>query len=570
MNVPFSPLAAALILLLAPASGAPIVQQGHLKASGASSDRFGFSVAMDGNTLVVGACNSGSAYVFERDGSGDWTQKSLLKASNAPADLFGYAVAVSGDMLVVTAPWENRASTGVNGDQNFGYAYHSGAAYVFVRNGNGDWIQEAYLKASNTDSDDLFGSSVAISGDTIVVGARGEDSNATGVNGDQQSKGGTLSGAAYVFTRDGESWNQEAYLKASNTDRGDRFGTAVAISGSTIVVGADREDSGASGVDGDQHDDTVDWAGAAYVFSRDGDGWSQQAYLKPGATDPHDEFGSSVAVSGDTVVVGAPRDDSGAAGVDGDPGNFDAADSGAAWVFARDGNEWSLLAYLKASNPEAHDAFGSSVAISGSAIVIGAIGEDSAARGIDGDQSDNNVAASGAAYVFERSSLKWAQRAYLKSGNPGTQDLFGWSATISGDIVAVGAQLEDVGDAKTVGAVHVFGPGTPPPAPARARAQSPRPFPVTRIGRRSRPQTLRITNVGGSPLTGLRVAASGRGRLDFRLVQPARRILAPGASTVFQASFTPRAAGLRRATLVVLGNAPSVKVPLSGRGRAKR
>src|SRR5690606_29875211 len=144
----------------------------------------------------------------------------------------------------------------------------SGAAYAFVRNGT-EWTQQAYLKASNTGANDYFGYSVSISGDTIVVGAIYEDSNATGVNGNQNNNGASGSGAAYVFVRDGTTWTQQAYLKASNTGADDYFGYSVSISGDTIVVGAVQEASNATGVNGDQNNNGASGSGAAYVFVRD-------------------------------------------------------------------------------------------------------------------------------------------------------------------------------------------------------------------------------------------------------------------------------------------------------------
>ena len=178
--------------------------------------------------------------------------------------------------------------------------------------------QQAYLKASNTDAGDRFGYSVAISGDTVVVGAPGESSNATGIGGDQADNSVPEAGAAYVFVRNGVTWTQQAYLKASNTDAGDEFGYSVAISGDTVVVGAYGESSDATGVDGNQTDNTAPQAGATYVFVRNGVTWTQQAYLKASNTDASDHFGYSVAVSGDTTVVGAYLEDSNATGINGD------------------------------------------------------------------------------------------------------------------------------------------------------------------------------------------------------------------------------------------------------------
>src|SRR5438093_7713424 len=166
-------------------------------------------------------------------------------------------------------------------------------------------VQQAYIKASNTGADDNFGASVAVSGNTLVVGAISEDSNATGVNGNQSDNSAGGSGAAYIFVGDGTKWMQQAYLKASNTDGGDFFGWSVAVSGDTVVVGAWGEASNATGVNGNQSDNSVRAAGAAYIFVRNGTNWSQQAYLKASNTGQEDQFGYSVALSGDTVAIGA-------------------------------------------------------------------------------------------------------------------------------------------------------------------------------------------------------------------------------------------------------------------------
>ena len=303
--------------------------------------------------------------------------------------------------------------------------------------------QQAYLKASNTELSDAFGGSVAVSGDTVVVGAGGEDSNATGVNGDQSDNSVSGSGAAYVFVRNGTNWSQQAYLKASNPEPGDNFGWSVAVSGDTVVVGAVAEDSNATGVNGDQSDNSVFGAGAAYVFVRSGTNWSQQAYFKASNPGENDLFGDSVAVSGDTVVVGARLEASNASGVNGNQSDNSVFGSGAVYVFVRNGTNWSQQAYLKASNPERADGFGGSVAVSGDTVVVGARAEDSNASGVDGDQSDNSAGASGAAYVFVRSAGEWSQQAYLKASNPEGADFFGSSVAVSGDTVVVGAENED-------------------------------------------------------------------------------------------------------------------------------
>ena len=301
-------------------------------------------------------------------------------------------------------------------------------------------VQQAYLKASNTEAFDQFGWSVAVSGDTVVIGVPFEDSNATGVNGNSSNNSSTDSGAAYVFVRSGGAWSQQAYLKASNAGANDGFGGSVSISGDTVVVGADQEDSSATGVNGNQADNSASISGAAYVFTRSGGVWSQQAYLKASNTEVADFFGSSVAVSGDTVVVGAWGEDSNVTGVNGNQADNSAQFSGAAYVFIRSSGAWSQQAYFKASNAGALDTFGDSVAVSGDMVVVGAQGEDSNATGVNGNQADDSAVNSGAAYVFAHSGGVWSQQAYLKASNTDTADEFSISVAVSGDTLVVGAR----------------------------------------------------------------------------------------------------------------------------------
>ncbi len=302
--------------------------------------------------------------------------------------------------------------------------------------------QQAYVQASNAGFNDQFGHSVAVSGDIAVVGANAERSDATGVNGDQNNDNAPQSGAAYVFVRNGATWTQEAYLKASNTETGDVFGWSVAISGDTIVVGAASEDSDANGVNGNQSDNNAPTSGAAYVFVRNGTTWSQQAYLKASNSDEVDQFGSSVAIDGDTVVVGAIGESSNATGVNGGQTDNSAHFAGAAYVFVRNGTTWSQQAYLKASNTDAEDSLGNSVAISGDTVVVGAPFESSNAKGINGNQSDNSASQAGASYVFVRNGTTWSQQAYVKASNTDAGDFFGFSVALSGDTAVVGAYQE--------------------------------------------------------------------------------------------------------------------------------
>ncbi|MCA8940945.1 MAG: FG-GAP repeat protein [Planctomycetes bacterium] len=331
-------------------------------------------------------------------------------------------------------------------------AIHSiGPAVFFVASvcslGRAAVAQQAYLKPSSTDTSDWFGSCVAVDGDLAVVGVPFEDSSATGVGGNASDDSATDAGGVFVFRRIGSIWSEEAYLKPSNTDAGDRFGSAVAVSGSTIVVGAPRESSNATGVDGNDADNTESQAGAAYVFVWNGSSWLQQAYLKASNTESGDRFGASVAVDGDSIVVGAYQEDSDADGVGGNDADNSAAASGAAYVYARAGAAWTLQAYLKASNSDAGDLFGSSVGISGDTIVVGAPDEDSATIGVFGNQLDESAPGAGAAYIFRRTGSNWAQQAYVKASNTEASDRFGVSSAISNDTVIVGADLEDGGSA---------------------------------------------------------------------------------------------------------------------------
>jgi len=456
------------------ASVASFAQQAFLKASNAEADDlFGGSVAISGDTIVVGATSedsstaddeadnsaldSGAAYVFTRNGAG-WSQQAFLKASNAAAvDSFGGSVAISGDTIVVGAVGEDSSAGGGEADNSVPTA---GAAYVFTRSGS-NWSQQTLLKARNAEAVDAFGIGVAISGDTIVVGAVFEDSS----GGGGESDNSTLeAGAAYVFTRNGSNWSQQAFLKASNADASDDFGRRVAISGDTIVFVAVGEDSSTAD---DEADNSALDSGAAYVFTRNGAGWSQQAFLKASNADARDDFGRRVAISGDTIVVGATSEDSSADGGESDNSTLEA---GAAYVFTRNGASWSQQAFLKASNAEASDSFGNSVAISGDTIVVGAYFEDSSAGST---RSDNSAGGAGAAYAFLRSGTGWTERVYLKASNVDRNDLFGGSVAISGDTVVVGGWLEDSsagGDgldnlAPAAGAAYVWQTTTPVPAP---------------------------------------------------------------------------------------------------------
>lgn len=454
---------------------------GYVKASNTNDDDdFGFSVALsaDGHTMAVGARNeqsaatgidgdetdnfanaSGAVYIFVRNGSG-WNQQAYLKASNAEAiDYFGSSMALAGngDTLVVSAPLEDSDAVGIDGDQQKNDASDSGAVYVFSRTGTA-WSQQAYLKASNAREDHEFGSSVALSdsGDSLAVGARYEDSASKGVNEDQLDDSSFKSGAVYVFSRNEAAWSQQAYLKPSNTDPGNAFGTSLdlAADGETLVVGADNEDSNATGINGDQNDKSAGQSGAAYVFVRNGSNWHQQAYIKASNTEAFDYFGFSVALAadGNTLAVGAVQEDSRATGIDGDQDDeFSGSNNyGAVYVFSRTGSAWTQQAYVKASSSSGDGIrFGFSIDLSasGDVMAVGARNEDSSALGIDGDQLDTTASNSGAAYVFTRDGTVWKQQAYVKALNTAVGAWFGTAIALSsdGELLAVGARRDRSG-----------------------------------------------------------------------------------------------------------------------------
>jgi len=407
------------------------------------------------------------------------------KASNTEADdQFGSALALSADgtTLAVGAPYEDSAAagTGTGGNQADNSAFNAGAVYVFTRVGSA-WSQQAYIKASNSGTNDYFGIAVALSadGNTLAVGAYGEASGATGLNGAQLDNSVGIAGAVYVYTRitiPGQLfWDLEAYVKASNTGAGDYFGFALALSadGNTLAVGAPGEASAATGINGDQTDNSANAAGAVYVYTRSASAWSQQAYVKATNTGASDSFGLTLALSADghTLAVGSLYEDSAAGGVNGDQADNSATNAGAVYVFIRSGTNWSQQAYVKASNTGAGDNFGFALALSadGNTLAVGAFGEDSAATGIGGNEGDDSSADSGAVYIFIRSGTSWSQQIYVKASNTGSGDWFGDAVALSadGNTLAVGAPVEASGatgiggneadnSAGGSGAVYVF------------------------------------------------------------------------------------------------------------------
>jgi len=504
-----------------PSGSAGLRQMAYIKASdprmgdhfGNGGTLLGDSVALsgDGLTLAVGAPNesggakgvngnqddssvysAGAVYVFtRRNTSSPWTQQAYVKASNPQAGAeFGHVVNLSADgsTMAVSAYFEASAARGIDGNQNDDSIPQAGAAYVFTRRGTA-WSQQAYIKASNAGEagadgnfgdGDQFGFSMSLSddGNTLAVGANAEDSNATGINGNQQDNSMQSAGAAYLFVRNGVTWAQQAYVKAPNTAPNVQFGYSVALSadGNTFAVSS-FDEGGASRVINGPYTPGRNGTGAIYIYTRAGAAWTQQAYLKASNAENGDSLGVAVSISddGNTVAGGILDEDCLATGVN--PSN--ACDNdirtdtsvGAAIVFIRQGTQWAQQAFIKASNTGREDWFGSRLQISGdgNTLAIAAQLEDSVAQGINGKQDDDSAQEAGAVYFFTRAGTTWAQKYYVKSSNNEAFDEFGSSVALSRDgrTMAVGARGEDSNakgvdgnqsdnSVKEAGAVYVF------------------------------------------------------------------------------------------------------------------
>ncbi len=382
-----------------------------LANDGGAGDSFGISLSIDNDTALIGAPrnddlgnDSGAVYVYVRDAQGNWNQQAkLIPGDGAAGDLFGFGVSLDGDTALIGAG--NHDASGTD----------AGSAYVFVRTGT-TWSEQAKLLASDGAADDFFGSeNVSIQGDTAVVGAIGDDD------------AGSASGSAYVFVRNGTAWSQEAKLLASDGAATDFFGRYVAISGETALVGAMRDD------------DLGNSSGSAYVFVRNGTAWSQEAKLlaSDGAAD--DTFGLDLALDGNTAVVGASQHDS--------LGN----DSGAAYVFVRNGTLWSEQAKLLASDGMAEQAFGRGVAIEGNRVLIGA--PEITAASLTGP---------GSAYLFIRDAQgNWSEHRKLVPNDGAVDDAFGFARAMDGSRVLLGAVLDDDNGTDS-GSTYVFELDLPP------------------------------------------------------------------------------------------------------------
>ncbi len=446
------------VLLSASGSGAVDIipeDQELLASDGVALDFLGSAVSIAADTAVVGApgedSGAGAAYVFRFDGTA-WVQQQKLVANDAVAgDLFGAAVAVSGDTIVVGA---KQASTR---DGSLVLQEFSGAAYVF-RESFGTWFFQQKLVAPDRQQGDSFGSAVAVAGDTIVVGVPLDDTfddRGTPAPGDDV----TLedSGSAWVFRYDGASWVEEQQILVITVippppadrepdqpirEADDYFGISVSVSGDTILVGADGDDS--PPLKDPPRDRVVPNHGAAYVFRFVAATWLlEQKLLDADVFDfppaesrqraADDRFGQAVSIDGDTALIGSWAD-----GVGGDPR------IGSGTVFRYDGVDWINEAKLAAADGASLDQLGISVAISGDYAVLGANQLDGAA---------NRTA--GVAYVFEYDGVGWPEEHKLVASDAGFGDSFGSAVSIDGGSVLVGAPGHDE-PAEDAGAAYVY------------------------------------------------------------------------------------------------------------------
>jgi hypothetical protein len=396
------------------------------------SDQFGRTVAVSGNTALVGnladdapgALDSGSAYIFERDygGTDNWGEVKKLVADDAAAnDQFGVSLAIDGDVAVV----------GAFGDDGL-----RGAAYVFERHAGGtnNWGQVKKLVASDRQLNDRFGNSVAVSGDTILVGALLEDGGCPPTN----TK--CASGSAYIFERNEggkNNWGESKKILPDDPQLGQTFGNCVALSGDYAAICAISDPTVARG------------QGAAYAFGRNEGGtgnWGQMKKLIASDGNDNDKFGKSIGISGHTIVVGAFSADIGGS-------NF----VGAAYVFEKDypwPNKWGEIKKLTASDAQFNDQFGISVAIKDNSIIVGAFAEDSACP------PGTAACDAGKAYLYGRHTQgpnNWGEIHPVVGSGIGPNDFFGQAVSISRGVAIVSAHHKaNDGANNEPGAAYVF------------------------------------------------------------------------------------------------------------------
>ena len=365
-------------------------QQKIVSSDVEEKDFFGCSVAIDGDYAIIGAnqddfsqWKNGSAYIFKRNGE-TWTEQVKLTASDEePRDYFGSSVDIKGEY----------AAIGAFGDDNIWD--EGGSVYVFKRDGD-IWTEQAKLTASDENSKDWFGYSVSLDNNYLIIGA------------------GQLwtsrNGAAYVFKRDGDIWTEQAKLTASDGESHDAFGISVSIDGDYALIGADG------------NEDNENNSGSAYIFKRNGETWTEQVKLTASDAEEWDRFGCSVSLDGDYAIIGANGHE----------------DTGAVYIFKRTDNSWVEQTKIFASDIQGSGNFGVSVSIDGDTILVGA------------DRQE-------AAYIFKRNNEIWEEQAILKSPNlEFTSDDFGYSVSLSEGYALIGAYGADYNGQYSAGSAYIY------------------------------------------------------------------------------------------------------------------
>jgi len=374
---------------------------------------FEIALANTAPTITAGA---NASYTLNADGTPTVITMSATDPEGTPI-VWGYQVTggsledtsitnVGGEFTITpgtvdaTFDLTFTASDGVNIDTS---------ASSFTLSFGPDWTNTTETKVVSSDVAELdnFGYDVSVSGDYAIVGAMYADPNDL-----------NAAGAAYIFTRSGGTWTQQAKLTASDLSANSNFGWSVDIDGDTAIVGAYTETN------------DIQFEGSAYIFTRSGTTWTQQAKLIASDRQVNDYAGFDVSISGDTAVVGAINEDTG----------FN--DAGAVYVFTRSGTTWTQQAKLQASTREANQRFGEKVEIDGDTIIVGA-------------REDTPAQDAGAVYIFTRSGTTWTQQAKLVASDPAQYDVFGMAVDIDGDTAVVGAFSSDSGGVNA-GAVYVF------------------------------------------------------------------------------------------------------------------
>lgn len=388
-------------------------------------DLFGTAVAISGDYAIVGAefededeagknplLNSGSAYIFKNI-AGKWTQQQKIVAKDrGVGDFFGHSVSISGNYAIVGAYSEDHNLSGN------GYSSTAGAAYIF-ENVAGVWTQTQKLIASDREEADQFGIVVDIEGNYAVIGAHHDDEDAKGADSMQNA------GSAYIFKNTAGNWTQLQKIVATDRGSEDKFGSAVGISGDYVVIGAHFESEDENG------GNKLWYSGSAYIFKNMSDNWTPVKKIVASDRATSDEFGISVAISGDYLIVGAYAEDEDASGNN----SFNGA--GSAYIFKNNAGNWVQLNKIVASDRSFVDRFGEAVDISGDYAIVGAYFESQDASG------GNTLTTSGSAYIFKNTAGSWKQVNKLVASDRSAEDRFGEAVAISGNYAMVGAWNED-------------------------------------------------------------------------------------------------------------------------------